>query len=610
MKAKRILAAAFAALMASAALVLSGCGSKDNNDETEESGVVMLNMFVITSEETGAKAKLDVQKAINEVTVPNEKILVKMNFLSPEEYWDAVNLAEYQTATYATTRVNPYAAANKERKMLSDMNFNEVIDFVFGMEDLELERPQIDIFVVDDYDTFVSLAEDGRLAEIDTKYDRKTITKYLHPTLLATTTVNRRVYGIPANAAMDGTYKFLVFNKDLLDKYGYNVTDLRKVEEMGDYLAAVKAGEPGVYPLSDVPEYAGAEIFDNVLFAQSGLTNIASGAFPVYLNNPNYMNYLNKTSDFRAAGYVAAFDGVSHGPYAVEYVESTTLLDHEWTDENGVTYQAYLYDIPRVTAADAFKSAMVVSAYSFNRAKAAELIELFNTDAELANLLQYGIEGIHYRVEDDVVSFIDTDKENTYRMDPFLTGNLYIRYITEDMADYVKAAKASNLASAPSAFFGFDVKFDDKASEAVYDCVKTFSADALDRVARGEMTTDEVFNIASRELNALGCKWDASGANLLGVFGKISAQVKNNAADIAANFTLGEEAKTYNDVYKTKAEIEAEIEAEKEAEAEAEAEREAAAEAELEARIEAENAANAPEEEEEAAEENAEAAED
>ena len=623
-------------VMMFAAVFTSSCSKSENNEQNEQSGIVTLNMFVITEEETSESAKLEVQWNINAITVPQHKTLVKINYLTADEYWDAVDAAEAQTAEYLaakSVKKNEEArlkaiyleslngaseeetadetAADTEqekKKTIAEMSFVDAVDFIYNMkhengmrysyDDVVLENPQIDIFVVDSYDKFTELVEDGRVSEIDIKYDRKIVTQYIHPTILSTTQVGGKTYGIPANIAMNGEYEFLVFNKNLLDKYGYTVGDLDAIESenMADFLAKVKAGEPGVYPISDIPEFSGAEIYDDILFAQSKLDAVSSTSYPVYLNNAAYIKYLNAVDSYKKNGYVASHNGVTNAKCAVELVKSPTLIDREWTDENGVTYQAYLYDIPRVDAASAFSSAFCVSSQSMNKAKAAALIELFTIDSELANLLQYGIAETHYSVKDGPFRLLDTPEEETYLMDNKLTGNTYIKYeVNEGDNDF---ARSSNLSTAPSAFFGYTPDFNDNANdEAIYNFVKLFSAKALEKIAKGEMSVDEAFGVASRQLNAVGCVWDTSGSALLGVFGKLGTAQSTKSKQIAANFFLADEAEAYNDVYLTAEEI-AEIAAREEAErlAAEEAER-LAEEAALIARIEAENKANAEVEE-------------
>ena len=423
------------------------------------------------------------------------------------------------------------------------------------------------------------------------KINSKILTDYIHPTLLSAAKIGGKTYGLPINKGIDAETTYCLINKELAEKYQFDTESVKNFANVEYFLGQVKAGEPGVYPISDIPEFAGAEIYDDILFARSNLESVSTTSFPVYLNNGAYADYLKAVDSYKTSGYVASAAGVEDGKFAVELVKSPTLIDREWTDEDGTTYQAYLYDIPRVDAESAFASAFCVSAQSMNKAKAAELIELFTIDSELANLLQYGIAEKHYSVKDGPFRLLDVAEDEAYVMDNRHTGNMYIKY--EINEGDIEFAQSSNLSTAPSAFFGYTPDFNDNPSdEATYNFVKLFSAKALEKIANGEMSVDEAFNIASRQLNAIGCVWDASGANLLGVFGKLGTTQAAAAKQISSNFFIAENAATYNDVYLTAEEI-AEIEAAEEAErlAAEEAER-LAEEAALQAKIDAENAAN------------------
>lgn len=171
-------------------------------------------------------------------------MLIKINYLKPDEYWAAVDAAEHSTINYVAdeiTLLDAEAADSADAsadttadasgdttadasadtaadtttktdkpvvKDVSQMTFNEAIDYVFDIDDITLPEPQIDVFVVDDYDKFLELADDERLAEIDIKYDRKVLTKYIHPTILSTTSIDGKTYGVPANFKMEGKYEF------------------------------------------------------------------------------------------------------------------------------------------------------------------------------------------------------------------------------------------------------------------------------------------------------------------------------------------------------------------------------------------------------------------
>ena len=105
MKSKRVLSFLLAAVMVFTAFAAGGCAKKNNNDENETSGIVALNMFIMTEDETSPSAAREVQMAINEITVPKYKMLVKINYLKPDEYWAAVDAAEDSTINYVADEI-------------------------------------------------------------------------------------------------------------------------------------------------------------------------------------------------------------------------------------------------------------------------------------------------------------------------------------------------------------------------------------------------------------------------------------------------------------------------------------------------------------------------
>ena len=105
MKSKRVLSVILVAVMVFTALMATGCSKKVDNDESEKSGIVTLNMFILTEDETSPSAATEVQMAINEITVPQYKMLVKINYLTADEYWEAVDAAEQATLNYVEEEI-------------------------------------------------------------------------------------------------------------------------------------------------------------------------------------------------------------------------------------------------------------------------------------------------------------------------------------------------------------------------------------------------------------------------------------------------------------------------------------------------------------------------
>lgn len=82
-------------------------------------------------------------------------------------------------------------------------------------------------------------------------------------------------------------------------------------------------------------------------------------------------------------------------------------------------------DTPSVTSADAFSSAFAIvnTTEKYNDC-AMKMIYAINTDTELRDILQYGVLGANYTVEDGTVTRIK-DGSNVYDMNIYHTGDLF-----------------------------------------------------------------------------------------------------------------------------------------------------------------------------------------
>jgi len=434
-------------------------------------------------------------------------------------------------------------------KGTGDLTFNELIDFIFDSEDITLTKPQLDIFVVDDHDKYVEMAKNGELAVMDEylSYDSKALTKYIHPTVLSSARIGRNIYGIPTNTKVGGDFTYFVYNKDLLDKYGYEVTDLTTYAGMDEYLAKIKANE-AVWPISGPCDISGAEYYhDAFLTVARNPASVGRSPIPKYMEQ-KYLDNIKATAKYRNLGYFPAVP-LENANYAVEIVKTGELLEHEW-NENGTNYVAYLYDVDRVSADEAFKSAMCISSLTTNTDRAMEIITLFNTNEELVNLLQYGIAGENYLYDSETDTI--TRLNEKYMMNTYHTGNTYIKYRLPGEEGFFEEAKKANLYSAPSSYLGYDPGFTDVADKSVFECVVTL-INAADKAIEDGADIDKTITLVQRELLDLGCVY-VNTTDLGGIFGKVASTQASQSDVIAKSFKLAKEIATYNDYFGAKAE--------------------------------------------------------
>lgn len=559
MKSKKLISGLLAAAMLFSSVVLSGCSGTNSEEDaantTSTRAITTLSMYIVTDDATTKEAADKVQMEINRILLPEYKTMLKINYIKQDDYEEAIDaiLEETDPANdvLANGTINPESLVSASIKGTDGLSFNKLIDFMFDDEttELELTKPQADILVVNDYDKYVSLAEDGKLVSLNSylDYDSKILTKYIYPTILSSARIGKELYGVPTNKKLSGEYTYFVFNKDLLDKYGYSVKDLTVYSgnKFKEYMGVIKANEPSVWPVSGTCDIAGAEMYDDSFITISSAFNAVGTSSNASFMEARYMEHLAAITEYANLGYYPK-NNVNGAKYAVEIQTSDTLEEvKEWTEADGTTYVRYLYDIPRIGADEAFTSAMCVSSSSPNPDRAMEIITLFQTDAELANLLQYGIEGVNYTYNefDDTIAPIG----NSYVMDNYVTGNTFIKYPADNDHDYVENAKKANLNTAPSSLLGFVPTFSSKGEQSDFECVKAVLQTAQQEVLDGRELT-EVRNIINKELVLLGYGY-AGITELAGIFGKMQSLQAQQARVISANFAVSDDITSYNEVY-------------------------------------------------------------
>ncbi len=552
MKKTRILSLLLAVLMTLSALIFTGCSEsedeekKSSNTSTRE--IVALNMYILTEDSTTEEAADRVQMAINEILLPNYKTMLKINYLTEEEYWDAVDAALEETDPEANPVDESAKVVGTEK-----MDFAETIEYIFldDTTDIELNQPQIDIFVVNDYEKYVDYANDEKLTALGQfiDYDSKILKTSIHPTFLSAAQVGTQIYGVPTNIGVEaGEYTYLVFNEDLLKKYEYQIKDLTTFSGtfFANYMSLIKANEPGIWPVSEPFGLAGAEFYDDAfVVVPVGLQYIANDCKPSFMLNLYNAN-MTAAENYKNLGYYPASGPIEGAKYAVKVETSPELLtsdeDKRWTAADGTTYVRYLYDIPRVTVDEAFSSVMCISATSPEPERAMEIITLFQTNEELANLLQYGIKGVNYQIDERDDSLVKMD--DTYAMNNLVTGNTFIKYPEDNDKDYLKKCIAANSGTAPSAFLGFNLDLEG-TEKSQYETVKNIIVAGNKAVENGA-SYESVRKIVSRELILLGYEY-VSTTDLAGIYGKVQLAQRQLATPISKNFRLSEDIMNYNE---------------------------------------------------------------
>ncbi len=526
MKIKKLLAILLSAVMVLPVL-LTGCSSEE--DEITENSIrqnITLNMYILTEEETDPEQAKAVQMAINEILLPDYKTTMKINYLTADNYWSEIEKMELETIEYnekleAEAEAARQAAkeanknANKNNKKdeeeevdLSEVEaeieeeFNELVDQVFEQDDIILENPQIDIFLVNDPQKYAQLIEQKRIAPIDQyiTLENKELTSYIYPTFLVGAKLGTSsTYGIPVNKAI-GQYEYFVFDKALLDKYGMKAEDMKTFESLGQYLSVIKANEPGVVPLAHAAapqffEYYGEEGSAlGVLDYQMIVSSYGEGADSVV------KSHYKTVRNYKHAGYIP--DTYTAGTrFAVDVRKGYAYSPDEWEQQDGREYETVVYKAPVATNNNTLDSVFVVSSLCKNPSRAVEVIKLLTTDPEITNLLQYGVSGTHYYFDSDTQT-VNVNQNAGYFMNTNYTGNAYIKYPLKGEVNHKEDYIRQNLDSIASLYYCFVPAL--SAEDAILlEKANAISLRYYPGLLGGIYDVDSVFADINAQLNAL-----------------------------------------------------------------------------------------------------------
>ena len=135
---------------------------------------------------------------------------------------------------------------------------------------------------------------------------------------------------------------------------------------------------------------------------------------------------------------------------------------YESMKEYDEKYAVKVISYPTLTDEDVYDAMYAVTSYTVDIDRALEILTLIYTDTTAKNILQYGVEGVHYEFDDEGNFVVLNDD---YCMNNNYTGNAFLAYTTSDVpADIWDNAKATNLDSRVFPFFGMEKAWENVGS--------------------------------------------------------------------------------------------------------------------------------------------------
>lgn len=485
--------------------VLTGCsdGEKNLDDIANEAvrETQTLVVYLMSEKEVSEQTAADIEEAINRLTKAKFKTQLDLRFFTEDEYYTELEKKfkdkekEIKKAERAAAELKKKEKELRESCKAAGISYIPVttpkketviteaqtlvnqdygtIEYVYP----EAGENQLDFFYLGGYDRYIRYSENEWLAPLDEELTTASKKLEEHIPGIYMNHLNKGgIYGVPNNSIVD-EYSWMLLDKELMDNYLWtensinNFTDENLMRFLSD-----------VVSFTDVTPVAGKPTVSNVYYwtvsaEENRLTNQPSIIGSLYSNESPLGYILNLDSIFHDGAYrnqVTAIKRLEYAGYINEEIapfsERTAVTfvrgGYDIYSENAYDaeknpdgkYYVKMLESPRADVDDVFEHMFSVNMLEDNVARSMEIITYINTNEEIRNILQYGVEDENYYIDDNGVLHRYND---SYMMDVNKTGNIFMAHPEEGCpANYWENGVKQNADAMIVPTYGMDFGYD------------------------------------------------------------------------------------------------------------------------------------------------------
>ena len=367
-----------------------------------------------------------------------------------------------------------------------------------------IKAHQVDLIYVGDLDDtmdgetmYTEFVSNGWLTSLDSELSSssKKIKEYLPATLLEAAKIAKNTYAIPNNREL-GEYTFMLLDKSMMEETFMNgIYNQGKIDGFFNsyiysYLEAIRAKNGDHKPIVDASyEYcldllahywaidpetyqAQNDVFSILGYNYTNPATLSKGetvlSFDSLFAKETFRENYTKLNELDIEGFFKNSDSQTCENPAIRfetgnYARYEELLASVEDDEATSAYYPVIVKYPTVDASEVYHSMFGVCTYSIDLAASMRILTYMNTNADFRNLLQYGIEGEHYKLvgedKNEIERLENDDHQPLYMMDIYKTGNAFVAYpdtaLNMDVSVW-EMAKIHNLDVKMDPLLGFD----------------------------------------------------------------------------------------------------------------------------------------------------------
>ncbi|MBB2481040.1 ABC transporter substrate-binding protein [Bacillus sp. APMAM] len=359
--------------------------------------------------------------------------------------------------------------------------------------------------------SYVQNAQKGAFYPVDKLLDThgQELKKALDPAFVEGAKVNGKLYGIPSNKEV-ARQTVYTFNKRLVDKYHFDLSKVKTLEDLEPMLKTIKENEPKITPMATFKAYLP---FDYVMDQKIPM------AFPLAGDTSHVINWYESDiamSTFKTmhkyykAGYLKADAATSKDTWPMDVENWFVRMGDSQPYADILWSRSAKYDVFSVPAEqpttfnDSVTGAIqAISANSKNPEKVMDFLNLLNTDPYLRNLVDKGIEGVHYKKNDDGTITDLPARIDKYNMPSYSLGNHFILYLyNNDPKDKWEKFKEFNASAQPAPTLGFH--FDPSSVRSEIAAITNVSEEFYPALATGTVDPEEYLPKANKKFKEAG----------------------------------------------------------------------------------------------------------
>ncbi|MBS5522231.1 MAG: ABC transporter substrate-binding protein [Clostridiales bacterium] len=415
----------------------------DDDEEMAEINMVYFSMAAIPS------GLAEVEAAINKITEPEINTHVTIEMLEMGSYEQQINL-----------------------KISSGEKMDLMVTFPYGSPTFSNMASQKQLMNISGL-----LAEYGQ-GVLDTVGD-----------FISATTVGDAIYGVTTYRTLNSNV-YAVMRTDVLEDLGLletaqnmssfsdfeKILDAVKNSSQWNYLAGLVPSDSSgvILPIAgaymDQDSFSEETSYDSLGDLYKIISINPDGSDPtVSLNfeTPQYKAMIDRMQDWYDKGYIYK-DSANQSESAESLVQSNSAFSFICSSEVGVETAksqacgmemtcVKILSLP-ITTSSCTKFVWAVPVTATEPEAAVKMMNLMYTDARIANLLTWGIEGRDYQVKDGIACYMDGQDANTcaYHTSDFVYGNQFLALPWEGQdADFRQTSMEDMLAAQASAYLGF-----------------------------------------------------------------------------------------------------------------------------------------------------------